>query len=83
MTQFDHDKLDVYHAAIDFFAIANQVIAELPRGVASLQTSCLGQPCRSVPTSRKELVNSAVMPRRASIGLLVAQRPSVPRFSMP
>ena len=32
MTRFQHDKLDVYHAAIDFFALANQVISELPAG---------------------------------------------------
>ncbi len=36
MTHFDHDKLDVYHAAIDFFALANQVIAELPKGRSKL-----------------------------------------------
>jgi len=36
MTQFDHDKLNVYHAAIDFFAIANQVIEELPKGRSKL-----------------------------------------------
>ena len=36
MTRFDHDKLDVYHAAIDFFAIANQVIEELPKGRGKL-----------------------------------------------
>ena len=32
MNQFDHEKLDVYHAAIEFFAIANQVIEALPKG---------------------------------------------------
>ena len=36
MPQFDHDELDVYHAAIDFFAIANQVIEELPKGRSKL-----------------------------------------------
>jgi len=36
MPRFDHDKLDVYHAAIDFFAIANQVIEELPKGRSKL-----------------------------------------------
>lgn len=36
MTQFDHDKLDVYRTAIDFFAIANQVIDELPKGRSKL-----------------------------------------------
>ena len=32
MNQFDHDKLDVYHLAIDFFATANDIIEALPRG---------------------------------------------------
>jgi len=36
MNRFDHDKLDVYRAAIDFFAVANQVIEELPRGRSKL-----------------------------------------------
>lgn len=36
MSHFDHDKLDAYHAAIDFFAIANQVVSELPRGRSKL-----------------------------------------------
>lgn len=36
MNQFDHDKLDVYHAAIDFFAIANHIIDELPTGRSKL-----------------------------------------------
>jgi len=31
---FDHDKLDVYRAAVSFLAIANRVIARLPRGYA-------------------------------------------------
>ncbi|HVS31807.1 MAG TPA: four helix bundle protein [Thermoanaerobaculia bacterium] len=29
---FDHEKLDVYHAAIDFIARANTIIEQLPRG---------------------------------------------------
>ena len=36
MNQFDHDQLDVYHAAIELFAIANQVIEELPKGRSKL-----------------------------------------------
>lgn len=36
MSQFDHDKLDAYHAAIDFFAIADAIIAELPKGRSKL-----------------------------------------------
>ena len=36
MTQFDHDKLDVYHAAIDFFALADEIISALPKGRSKL-----------------------------------------------
>lgn len=36
MTQFDHDKLDVYHLAIDFFAVADDIIDGLPKGRSKL-----------------------------------------------
>lgn len=36
MTQFDHDKLDVYRVSLDFYVIANRVIDELPRGRSKL-----------------------------------------------
>jgi len=36
MNQFDHDKLDVYHLAIDFFALADNVIDGLPKGRSKL-----------------------------------------------
>ena len=32
MTEFDHDRLDVYRAAIEFVALANGVVERLPRG---------------------------------------------------
>ena len=32
MEHFDHDKLDVYHAAIDFVAVADDIVERLPRG---------------------------------------------------
>ena len=32
MATFDHEKLDVYNAAIDFVALADDVIEHLPRG---------------------------------------------------
>ena len=34
MTQLDHEKLDVYEAAIDFVVLANDVAERLPRGRA-------------------------------------------------
>ena len=36
MTQFDHEKLDVYHLATDFFVVADGIIAELPKGLSKL-----------------------------------------------
>ena len=32
MKNFDHDRLDVYRAAIDFIGIADEVVERLPRG---------------------------------------------------
>ncbi len=32
MNQFDHQKLDVYRAAIEFVAAADSVVEDLPRG---------------------------------------------------
>jgi four helix bundle protein len=32
MDKFDHEKLDVYQAAIDFVAVADDVVGHLPRG---------------------------------------------------
>ena len=34
--QFDHEKLDVYRAAIDFVTIASEIVEALPRGRAYL-----------------------------------------------
>lgn len=36
MDKFDHDKLDVYQAAINFVAVADDVVEHLPRGRAYL-----------------------------------------------
>jgi four helix bundle protein len=36
MSRFDHEKLDVYEAAIDFVVIANDMAQQLPRGRAYL-----------------------------------------------
>lgn len=36
MNQFDHEKLDVYHLATDFFVVADAIIAELPKGRGKL-----------------------------------------------
>ena len=32
----EHERLDVYHVALDFLAFAHQVIAALPRGRSHL-----------------------------------------------
>ena len=36
MTLFDHEKLDVYKASIEFLALADQIIECLPRGRSHL-----------------------------------------------
>ena len=36
MTQFDHEKLDVYGGAIEFVVLANDVAERLPQGRAYL-----------------------------------------------
>ena len=36
MNEFDHEKLDVYVAAIDLVALADQIVEHLPRGRAYL-----------------------------------------------
>ena len=36
MTQFDHEKLEVYQVAVDFVTLANDVVERLPRGRAYL-----------------------------------------------
>jgi four helix bundle protein len=36
MAQFDHERLDAYQVAIDFVALANDVVEHLPRGRAHL-----------------------------------------------
>ena len=32
MKRFDHEKLDVYQAAVEFVVLANDVVENLPRG---------------------------------------------------
>ena len=36
MNSFDHDKLDVYRASIEFVALADDIVEHLPRGRAYL-----------------------------------------------
>ena len=48
MNEFDHEKLDVYVAAIDFVALADDVIEHLPRGRAYLADQ-LQRAATSVP----------------------------------
>ncbi len=53
MTQFDHDKLDVYHAAIDFLGIADEVINQLPDGRPHFKTQ-LGKASLSISCNTAE-----------------------------
>ena len=42
MQRFDHEKLDVYQAAVEFVALADDVVENLPRGRA-YQSACAKQ----------------------------------------
>ena len=53
MKRFDHEKLDVYQAAIDFVALADDVVENLPRGRAYLADQ-LQRASTSVPLNVAE-----------------------------
>ena len=50
---FDHERLDVYQAAIDFVALANEVVERLPRGRGYLADQ-LQRAATSVPLNVAE-----------------------------
>lgn len=50
---FDHEKLDVYGAALDFVVIANDVVEQLPRGRAYLADQ-LQRAATSIPLNIAE-----------------------------
>lgn len=51
--QFDHDRLDVYHAAIDFIGLAGEIVEALPRGRAYVKDQ-LGRASLSIATNLAE-----------------------------
>ena len=53
MRQFDHEKLDVYQAAIEFVALADDIVENLPRGRAYLAEQ-LQRASTSVPLNVAE-----------------------------
>jgi four helix bundle protein len=53
MTDFDHEKLDVYVAAIDFVALADEIVEHLPRGRAHLADQ-LQRAATSIPLNIAE-----------------------------
>jgi four helix bundle protein len=53
MDKFDHDKLDVYRTAIDFVAVADDVVEHLPRGRGYLAEQ-LHRAATSVPLNIAE-----------------------------
>ena len=73
MTRFDHERLDAYQVAIEFVALANDLVEHLPRGRRhtrgptsariALRASQLGRRRRRVQCEGQE----AVLPNGASI----------------
>jgi four helix bundle protein len=53
MDHFDHERLDVYRAAIDFVATANDIVEHLPRGRSYLADQ-LQRAATSVPLNIAE-----------------------------
>jgi four helix bundle protein len=51
--QFDHDRLDVYHAVIDFVGLAGEIVEALPRGRAYVKDQ-LGRASLSIATNLAE-----------------------------
>ena len=41
MVQFDHERFDVYRAALDFMRVANDIVGQLPRGWSHLADQLL------------------------------------------
>ena len=53
MNQFDHERLDVYQTAIEFVALADEVVERLPRGRAYLADQ-LQRAATSIPLNIAE-----------------------------
>jgi four helix bundle protein len=53
MNDFDHEKLDVYVAAIEFVALADEIVEHLPRGRAYLADQ-LQRAATSIPLNIAE-----------------------------
>ena len=53
MSEFDHERLDVYVAAIDFVALVDEVVEHLPRGRAYLADQ-LQRAATSIPLNIAE-----------------------------
>jgi len=53
MSSFDHERLDVYQAALDFVAVADEMIERFPRGRAHLADQ-LERAATSVPLNIAE-----------------------------
>ena len=53
MTQFDHERLDVYQVSLDFVVLANDIVENLPRGRGHLADQ-LQRASTSVPLNIAE-----------------------------
>lgn len=60
----DHERLDVYQCAIEFVALAFQIIEQLPRGYSALADQ-LRRAAMSIPLNIAEGAGKATGPDRA------------------
>jgi hypothetical protein len=68
MERFEHDRLDMYRAAIDFLALADTIASDLPRGRAYLADQLRRAATSILLTSRRERESSCLPTRHASTG---------------
>ncbi len=79
MKYFDHERLDVYSAAIDFVVLADDIVQQLPRGRGYLADQ-LQRAATSVALNIAEGAGEFWgLRKRGSIASRNAQRRSAPR----
>ena len=80
MQEFDHEKLDVYQAAIDFVVMADDVVEHLPRGRAYLADQ-LQRAATSIPLNVAEGAGEFSRQEKARFYRMLDARPPSARQS--
>jgi hypothetical protein len=79
---FDHERLDVYQVALEFFDLADEIIDNYRADAGIWPTSWREPLYQSSTTSPRELASSPRGTSDATIALPQALRPSAPPFKL-